>query len=119
MIARADDGIFAERERFAFAVADEGETAILFDDLAGDEFDRLVEAVGAGGFGARVLELLDGILLRLALATAAGIAAFEFVVGENLDVIPPGLTVEMNRSLGRQTKLRAAAPALELIAFLS
>ncbi len=64
--------------------ADEGEAAIFFDDLAGDEFDRLVEAVYAGRFRARVLELLDGVLLRFALAAAAGVAAFQFVVGEEL-----------------------------------
>ena len=97
--AGADDGIFTERERFAFAVADEGEAAIFFDDLAGDELDGLVEAVYARGFCARALELLDGVCLRFALATAAGVAAFEFVVGENFDVIPPGLAVEMSSGL--------------------
>jgi hypothetical protein len=67
--------------------------------LAGDEFDRLVEAVDSRRLGARALELLDGIGLRSALATAAGVAAFEFIVGEEFDVIPPGLAAEMRSGL--------------------
>jgi hypothetical protein len=39
--------------------------------------------------------------LRFALSAAAGVAAFEFVVGEEFDVIPPGLAVEMRSGLGR------------------
>src|SRR5208282_974602 len=98
--AGADKGIFAEREWFALAVVDQREAAILFDDLAGDEFDGLVEAVNARRFRARALELLDGMGLRGALATAAGIAAFEFVVGEDFDMTPPGLAVKMSSGLG-------------------
>src|SRR5260370_21762561 len=56
--AGADDGIFAEYQRFAFAVADEGKAAFLFDDLAGDELDGLVEAVYARGVRAGAFELL-------------------------------------------------------------
>jgi len=102
--AGANDGIFAETERFAFVfvlvLADEGQAAVSLDDLAGDELDGLVEAVDAGGLRARALELLDGVSLGGALATAASIAAFEFVVGEDFDVIPPGLAVEMRSGLG-------------------
>src|SRR5260370_10656142 len=98
--ACANDGIFAERERIVFAVADEAKAAILFDDLAGDELDGLVETVDPRGLCARALELLDGVSLRGALATAAGIAAFEFVVGQDFDVIPPGLAVEMRSGFG-------------------
>src|ERR1700732_362048 len=99
--ARADDGILTEGERFASAGADEGKAAILFDDLAGDEPDGLVEAVYARGLRARALELLYGVGLCGAFARTARVAAFEFVVGENFDVIPPSLAVEMRRSLGR------------------
>jgi hypothetical protein len=38
--------------------------------------------------------------LRFVLAAAASIAAFEFVIGEELDVVPPGLAVEIGRGLG-------------------
>ena len=99
--ACADDGIFAERECFAVAVADEGEAAIFLDNLAGDEFNRLIVAVYAGRFRARSLELLDRVLLRFALAAAAGIATFKFVVGEELDMVPPGLAVKVRSGLGR------------------
>src|SRR5260221_1877193 len=58
--ARADDGIFTERQRFAFAVVDEGEAAILFDDLAGDELDGLIEAAYARVTPAVPPELLAG-----------------------------------------------------------
>src|SRR5208283_885507 len=93
--ARVNDGIFTEGERFAFAVANQDEAAIFFDDLAGDELDGLVETVDACGFCTRAHKLLDGVFLRFALAAATSVAAFEFVVGEELDVIPPRLTVEM------------------------
>ena len=98
--ACANDGIFAERERFVLAVAAEGQTAIFFDDLAGDELHGLVEAVNARWLRTRVLELLDGVGLRGALSTAAGVAAFEFVVSEEFDVVPPGLAVEVRSGLG-------------------
>ncbi|MGO9463654.1 MAG: hypothetical protein ACLQVF_05775 [Isosphaeraceae bacterium] len=45
--------------------------------------------------------MLDSVFLRLLLATAAGIAAFKLVVGEEFDVIPPALAVEMRSGLGR------------------
>jgi hypothetical protein len=96
--AGTDGGIFTKRKRLAFAVTDECKAAIFLDDLAGYEFDGLIEAVGARRHCARIFELLDCIGLRGALAATAGIAAFEFIVGENFDAIPPSLAVEM-RSL--------------------
>ena len=80
---------------------DEGKAAIFLDDLARNELDGLVEAVHAGGFGSGVLELFDSVNLRFVLATAAGVAAFELVVGEKLDVIPPALAVKMRGALSR------------------
>jgi hypothetical protein len=42
--------------------------------------------------------------LRFTLTPAARVSAFEFVIGEELDVVPPGLAVEMGGRLrnGRQ-----------------
>jgi hypothetical protein len=45
--------------------------------------------------------LLDGISLCGALPTAAGISAFELVIGEDFDVIPPSLAIEVRSGLGR------------------
>src|ERR1017187_1310076 len=98
--AGADDGVFAENERFALAIADEGEAAILFDDLARDEAHGLVETVRSCWLRVLMLKLFDRVFLRFALATAARVSAFEFVIGEELDVVPPSLAVEIRRSLG-------------------
>src|SRR5262249_49160782 len=57
--------------------------------------DGLVETVGACGFEARFLELLDGVSLSLAQTFAAGVAALERVVGKKFDVGPPGIAVKM------------------------
>ncbi len=57
--------------------------------------DRLVEATDAGGLEASFLKLLDGVGLGFADAGAAGVAAFERVIGEKFDVGPPGSAVEM------------------------
>jgi hypothetical protein len=70
---------------------------VFLNDLAGDEFDRLVEAIGAGGLQLGLAELIDNVGLGFAEAVAAGLAAFEVIVSKELDVHPPRLAVEMSR----------------------
>lgn len=68
-------------------------------DLPRYKADGLVEAVCPGGFESGFFHLLDRVLLGSALTTAAGIAAFHLVVGDDFDVVPPGVAVEMGASL--------------------
>jgi hypothetical protein len=68
--------------------------------VSGDKFDWLVKALHTGGFGARGFELLNGVFLGFALPATASVTAFEFIVGDHFDVIPPGLAVKMRGALG-------------------
>ena len=64
----------------------------------------LVETITAGGLEAGFLELLDGVSLGFQETFAAGVAAFEGIVGEEFDVRPPGVAVEVGNGeslLGR------------------
>jgi hypothetical protein len=66
---------------------------------------QLEEAVEAGGLKAGFVELLDGVGLGFAKAFAAGVAAFEGIVGKQFDVGPPGVAVEVGSGgslLGRR-----------------
>jgi hypothetical protein len=69
---------------------------VFLHDLAGDEFDRLVEAIAAGGLQLGLAELVDNVGLRFAEAFATGLAAFEVIVSQEFHVRPPGLAVEMS-----------------------
>jgi hypothetical protein len=69
----------------------------------------LVVAVRACGLDAERLEPADQILLRAALAGAAGVAALVLVVGKDFDHLPPRPAIEMFGSVGdarygKQTK---------------
>jgi len=48
---------------------------------------------------ARPVESLDDVSLRFAQSLTAGLAAFQIVVGQKLDLFPPGTPVEMLRGL--------------------
>src|SRR5262249_51338628 len=93
--ASADECIVAEHQRLALTVVDEAEAAVLLDNLPRFKSYGLVEAVHACWFQASFLELLHDVFLSGAFAAAACIAAFHLVVGDNLDVIPPGVSVEV------------------------
>ena len=55
----------------------------------------LVETITAGGLEVGFLELLDGIGLSFLKTFAAGVAAFEGIIGEEFDVGPPGVAIEV------------------------
>src|SRR5207302_913153 len=99
--ARADKGISGEGERLGFTVQDEGERGFGFVHLKLSETQGLVEAVAPGGFETGLVELFDGVGLRFFEALAAGVAAFERIVGEKLDVRPPGVAVKVRDRRGR------------------
>src|SRR5215831_8367689 len=94
--ARTDVSIVGERERSDLAFRDERERRFGFVHFELRETHGLVEAgVGAGRLEAGLLELLDGVGLRFFKAFAAGVAAFERIVGQEFDVRPPGIAVEV------------------------
>jgi hypothetical protein len=100
--SKADVGIFSEYEWFSLSIKNEGKTAVLLNDLSRNKFNRLVKTIRACRFRASALELLDRIGLGFAFAAAARVPAFQFVIGENFYVIPPGLPVEVRSGLGRR-----------------
>jgi hypothetical protein len=77
------------------AVGNQCERGLGFIDFVLVEADGLVETIGSGGLEAGFLELLDDIGLGFAKTFAAGVATFERIVGEKLDVRPPGVAIEM------------------------
>lgn len=90
---QAEIGLFTEFNGERLALANEGEAGVGFVDLAGLELHGLRVALGAGGGEAEAFELFGDVGGGLAVALATGVAAFEFVVGEELDVLPPKLAV--------------------------
>ena len=60
----------------------------------GYELDGLIVAFFARGLDAVFLELVDDVAFGFAQALAASVAAFHIVVGEDLDMVPPGVAVE-------------------------
>lgn len=91
--AEVEIGLLAEFDGLGLTVTEEGEAGVGFVDLAGSELDGLHVALGSGGGEAEAFELLGDVGGGLAVAFAAGVAAFEFVVGEELNVLPPKLTI--------------------------
>jgi hypothetical protein len=58
----------------------------------------LVESFSSGGLEAGLLQLFDDKRLGLAQLRTSGLAALHLVVGQNFDVFPPRLSVEVVRS---------------------
>ena len=85
--------LFAEFNGEGLTIADDGEAGVGFVDLAGLELDGLHVALGSGSGEAEAFELFGDVGGGLAMAFAAGVAAFEFIVGEELNVLPPKLAV--------------------------
>src|ERR1700757_5540931 len=88
------------RETFGFSSARQRQRRLGFVHLVLLQADGLVEAFGPGRFQAGLFELLNGVSLRLAQSFAARIAAFQRIVSKKLDVVPPGLAVELCRRRG-------------------
>src|SRR5260370_22658802 len=80
---------------FVLAIGDESERGFRFVDFILIEADRLIEAVRAGRLEARFLKLLDGVSLCFAQTFAAGVAPFQRIVREKLDVRPPRVPVKV------------------------
>ena len=99
-IARAEIGLFAQRERLRMAVAHQRELAMGLIDFERTQLDALEIAVRARRLDTQRLELADNELLCLMLALAAGIAALVLVVRDLLHRVPPCFAVEMLRRLG-------------------
>ena len=99
--AAALGGIEAVEDFLAIG-ADNGDTAFVVDELAGLELDGLQIAVGAGGFEAEGLHLGGDVFDGFVVAFAAGVAALQFVVGEELDVGPPA--VALGGEVGREER---------------
>ena len=66
---------------------------MVFIDDAGDEPDRLEKPFGSGWLEPGPRELSGNILGCLTVPLAAGVAAFELVIGQRHDVGPPALSV--------------------------
>ena len=77
------------------AVAIQSGRRVFFIDLALREFNGLVEAIGAGRNQSRLGDLLDYVGFGSLETGAAGFPAFHIVIGQNFDVGPPRLAVEM------------------------
>src|SRR5262249_40207453 len=83
--------VVAELERSDPALLSNCEAGLLFDDLRDFEFDWLEVTSGSGGLESGALEFAREIFSSAAVAWGSGVAAFEFVVGEDLDVGPPAV----------------------------
>ena len=103
----ADESVVSEGEGFYLSVGGETERGLVFVDLKLIEVDRLVEAANAGRFEAGFLELVDGVSLGFAKTFAAGVTAFERIVGKKFDVGPPGVAVEVGSRCGLLGKRNA------------
>jgi hypothetical protein len=97
--AQPNDCILAKSKGLAFSVAKQRQTALFLDDVTRDEFYRLIETVSACRFGTGFLKLFDCVGLCFLFAAAAGIAALQFVICQNLDVVPPGLSIKVRSAL--------------------
>ena len=64
------------------------------------EADGLIETVDSSGLEPGFLKLIDGISLRFFKTFAAGVAAFQRIVGKEFDVRPPGVAVEVGGGRG-------------------
>ena len=73
----------------------QGEGGFGFVDLILIEPDGLEETIDARRLKAGFLELFNGESLGFAKTFASGVAAFEGIVGEEFDVRPPGVAVEV------------------------
>ncbi len=74
-------------------------------DRSGDQPDRLEKSLGSGWFEPGPRELLGHVVGRLAVALAAGVAAFELVIGQDQDVRPPSLRRRGHRPLSRSVRV--------------
>ena len=92
---RADECFVGEGEMTVLPFADEGESGLGLVHTILRETDGLIKAFGAGWLKAGFFELLNRVGLRFLETLAAGVPAFERVVGEELDVCPPGIAIEM------------------------
>jgi len=63
-------------------------------NLALHELDVLIEAIRARRFQSSALQLLDRIRFCFAQPETSRLAAFHAVIGDHLDVIPPGFAVK-------------------------
>ena len=77
------------------AARNQGQGGFGFVDLILIEMHGLVETITAGRLEIGLLELLDGIGLSFLKTFAAGVAAFEGIIGEEFDVRPPGVAIEV------------------------
>ena len=93
--AGAEEGVVGKGERLGIAAGGQGERGFFFVQFGLFESDSLVEAIDAGGLEAGFFELVDGVGLGFFQAFAAGVAAFQGIIGEKFYVGPPGLTVEI------------------------
>jgi hypothetical protein len=69
------------------------------DDLQRAKLHRLIVAVRSSRLDAERFEFCNDVLLRFALAFAAGVPAFVLIVGNHLHGVPPRGSVEMFRRL--------------------
>src|SRR5205085_1226366 len=75
-----------------------------FVDALRYESYGLVKTIAACRFDSGFFQLLNGVLFGCVFSTAARIATFHFVVGDNFDVLPPRVTVKMRGSLSGSGK---------------
>src|SRR5260370_1046632 len=104
--ARVEDGIFAEGQGLHLVVADQYQTGFFLHDLPLLKLYGLVIPFGASRLQARALELLYDIFFGATQSSAASFTAFHIVGSQDLDVIPPALTVEVRILLYRWRKCK-------------
>src|SRR5580693_5316287 len=89
--SQADDRIGTQGQRLGACVLDQGEARAAFIDLPGDQVHWLKIAVGTSRLETGACELSGNVFGRPPVARAAGVAAFEFIIGQDRDVRPPAL----------------------------
>src|ERR1035438_6993075 len=95
--ASADDGVAAKHQRFPAAVDQQSHGRPVRNDAGHVEFHGLIVTVHTGWLESQGVKLRDDVSGGAKVALGAGETALHAVVGECLDLRPPGLTFRLIR----------------------